>query len=350
VWRVHRWLGLVDGALLILMSATGSLLVVHHEIERIVERPLHVASVRSGAAAVPLPEVIRTVAAAAPEGYRLFRIMPAATPGDTHRILLRDRDTGTRWTALVEPASGRLLWSGPDLSLFTPWLLALHMHLHADRAGYVVTAIAGIALMLLALSGLYIHRDRVAQLWRHPFRLSLGWRVAVADLHKWVGLFALYFPVVLGITGTIYCVSAVGAAPASPVATRFDPAQLAPLEPMFARARECLPGAQVIRAQFPAQAGGKVAVLLLHREAVVWRKFSRIEFDAATGALRAVHAAHELPAGAQIRSMLAPLHFGLYGAPWVKWAYFVGGLTPALLAATGAGIWWLRRGQGSSDQ
>jgi len=343
VWRAHRWLGLVGGALLILMSASGSLLVVHHEIERIVERPLHLAAVPPGANPPPLAEVARNVAAAAPAGFRLFRIMPAAGPADTHRILFRDRDSGTRWTAFVEPASGRLLWSGPDLALFTPWLLALHMHLHADRAGYAVTGIAGVALTLLALTGLFIHRDRVAQLWRHPFRLSLGWRVAVADLHKWVGLFALYFPVVLGVTGTIYCLSVLRTAPAPAVAAPFEPARLAALEPMFAQARDRLPGAEVIRAQLPAQAGGKVTVLLLHREAPVWRKFSRVEFDAATGALRAVHAAHELPAGAQFRSMLAPLHFGLYGAPWVKWAYFVGGLAPALLAATGAGIWWLRR-------
>ncbi len=348
VWRVHRWLGLVGGALLILMSASGSLLVVHDEIERIIERPLHVAAVRPGATAVPLADIIRTAATSAPASHQLFRIMPAAGPGDTHRVLFRDPAAGTRWTAFVEPASGRLLWSGPDLSLFTSWLLALHMHLHFDRAGYGLTAVAGIALTLLALTGLIIHRDRIAQLWRHPFRLSLGWRVAMADLHKWVGLFTLYFPLVLGVTGTIYCISALRAAPPKAVASRFDPAGLAALEPMFAQARDRLPGGQVIRAQLPAQAGGKVTVLLLHREAPVWQKFSRVEFDAATGALRAVHAAHELPAGAQFRSMLAPLHFGFYGAPWVKWAYFVGGLAPGLLAATGAAIWWLRRSQGNS--
>lgn len=346
VWRVHHWLGLAGGAVLILLSASGALLVVHHEIERILERPWHVASVRADTATVPLAEVARAVAPTAPAGYRLFRIMPAAGPADTHRLLFRDGASGERWTAFVEPATGRLLWSGPDLSLFTSWLLGLHMHLHGGRAGYAVTMLAGAALTLLALTGLYLHRDRVAQLWRHPFRLALGWRVAVADLHKWVGLFGLYFPVVLGVTGTIYSFSALRSAPPPAVGAPFDPAQLAPLEPMLAEARRRLPDAHVIRAQLPAQAGGKVTVLLLHRAAPVWRKFSRVDFDATTGALRAVHAAGDQPAGAQVRSMLAPLHFGLYGAPWVKWAYFVGGLAPGLLAGTGALIWALRRNRG----
>ncbi|HLP25695.1 MAG TPA: PepSY-associated TM helix domain-containing protein, partial [Acidobacteriota bacterium] len=38
VWRVHRWLGFVAGALIVLLSATGSLLVVHHELEAWLER------------------------------------------------------------------------------------------------------------------------------------------------------------------------------------------------------------------------------------------------------------------------------------------------------------------------
>ncbi len=41
--------------------------------------------------------------------------------------------------------------------------------------------------------------------------------------------------------------------------------------------------------------------------------------------------------------MLGPLHFGLYGAPWVKWAYFIGGLAPGLLAVSGTVLWRIRR-------
>jgi uncharacterized iron-regulated membrane protein len=82
--------------------------------------------------------------------------------------------------------------------------------------------------------------------------------------------------------------------------------------------------------------------LLLHRDAPVWRKFSRIEFDARTGNVRTIRAAANNSAGDQFAAMLAPLHFGFYGATWVKWAYFFGGLSPALLGLTGLLIWRLR--------
>ncbi len=360
VWRVHRWLGLGFGALLVLLSATGSLLVVHHELEHLFERDLHVASRGLGlptsdsagnvsptgqeARATPaLSDLARQTASLAPAGYRLFRVFPAKDDQGTHRIVFRAPDEPVRWDVFVEPATGRVLWSGPEENRLTPWLLGLHMQLHAGRAGYYVTGVCGVALALLALTGLYIHRDRLTQLWRHPFRLHLGWRVALADLHKWIGIFTFYFPVMLGLTGALYCLSILTAATPPAPAKPFDAARLAPLEPMFATARQHLPDAEVFRAQIPAADGGVVGVLLLHRDAPVWQKFSRVEFDSATGALRAIKVAADAPFWAQFRSMLAPLHFGLYGAPWVKWAYFVGGLAPAGLALSGTALWWIRR-------
>lgn len=345
VWRLHRWLGLGGGALLVLLSASGALLVVHHELERRLERDRRVAppAPERPAAPPPLAATARAIAPLAPAGSRLYRVRPARGPDATHQFVFLAADGSTRWSAFVDPATGRMLWSGPDQSLFTPWLLHLHMYFHAGRAGAFVAFLGGVALTLLAATGLFIHRDRLAGLARHPFRLGLGWRVALTDLHKWFGLVLIYFPLVLGVTGALYSLSVLRARPAAPPAKAFDLAQLAPIEPMLATARERFPGSEMLRAQLPAGAGGPVTVLLLHRAAPVWQKFSRIEFDAATGALRAVHAAADASAAAQFAAMLAPLHFGFYGAPWVKWAYFAGGLAPALLALSGAAIGLLRR-------
>lgn len=344
VWRIHRWLGLGFSGLLVLLSATGSLLVIHHELEQVFERQLHQAPLATNEGNPPaLADLARQTASLAPAGYRLFRVFPAVGERDTHRIVFRAPDEPARWDIFVEPATGRVLWSGPEQNRLTPWLLGLHMQLHAGRAGYYVTGAGGVALALLACTGLYIHRDRFAQLWRHPFRLRLGWRVAFADLHKWIGIFTLYFPVMLGLTGALYCLSILTAATPAPPAKPFNLAQLAPLEPMFARARAQLPGAEVFRAQIPAAEGGAVSVLMLHRDAPVWQKFSRVEFNSSTGTLRAVTAAVDAPFWAQFRSMLAPLHFGLYGTPWVKWTYFIGGLAPGALALSGAALWWIRR-------
>ncbi len=342
LWSAHSVLGLTFGLLLILLSASGALLVVHHELEDWLERDWRIVTA-SNDTPLPLADLARRAAALAPTGHRLFRVEPSVSPTSSHKFLFLASDQTTRWSAFVHPTNGLILWHGPDQSLLTPWLLHLHMQLQAGRAGYYVTLPAGFALVLLSVSGFWIYRHRLTALARHPFRLRLGWRVALMDLHNWIGVASLYFTFTLGLTGALYVLTILNARPAPTAPVTFSPAALAPLEPMLAEARTRFPSAEILRAQFPARADAPVIVLLIHRDAPVWQKFSRVEFNATTGAVKQVRDARTLPAADQFRSMLAPLHFGFYGATWVKWAYFVGGLSPALLGVSGLALWWLRR-------
>ena len=343
VWRLHQLLGLFFAAVLVLLSATGSLLVVHQEIERVIEPDRHlVPTAEQSKPARPLADLAQAVALRAPAGFRLFRLEPAGSPNETRKFLFLAGDGHTRWSAFVVPSSGEIRWSGLDQSLFTPWVLYLHMQLRAGRIGYFITGFSGLALVLLGLSGIYLYRERLGALWRHPFRLRLGWRVALSDLHKWTGIAALYFVIVLGLTGAFYVLAGLKAKPRAAVRAPFSMAQLPPLEPLLTVASTHLPQTEILRLQFPAEANGAIVALLLHRDAPVWRKFSRVEFDANTGKLRAIRAAADNSAADQFAAMLAPLHFGFYGATWVKWAYFFGGLSPGLLGLTGVLIWRLR--------
>jgi uncharacterized iron-regulated membrane protein len=253
-------------------------------------------------------------------------------------------DGRTRWSAFINPCSGQILWHGADQSLFTPWVLALHMHLRLGGWGYIATGLGGVGLFLLGATGLHLYRDRLSSLWRRPLRLNRGARLALSDLHQWLGGVSIYFSLMLGATGVIYAVTiAPGqiAAP-KPLAAPFDFAQLAPVEPVLAWARERFPGAEIRRVAFPATAQAPATILLLHRDAPVWRKFSRIEFDPVTGAVRAIRDARTATPREKFSAMLAPLHMGFYGSPLVKWLYAIGGFAPAILSVTGTAIWFLR--------
>ncbi|MGH8017216.1 MAG: PepSY domain-containing protein [Opitutaceae bacterium] len=101
------------------------------------------------------------------------------------------------------------------------------------------------------------------------------------------------------------------------------------------------------RIAIPAPAQSQLVLTVLHRGAPVWRKFSRAEFDPATGELLRIRRASTLPWRDQLNSMLAPLHFGLYGSAATKWLYAIGGLSPAVLAITGLLIARQRRARRS---
>lgn len=356
---LHRVLGIGVGGLILLMSVTGGLLVIHHDLERLLFPERHVLGVtaaatretasRTGtevrAGRVPRAQVLQLLAAEAPAGYRPLRIETAGNVDETEKYLFVDPDGRTRWAAFVDPNTGAVAWRGTDQALFTPWVLHLHMHLRAGGWGYVITACAGAGLFLLGATGIFLYGGRLGAVWRRPMRLGQGWRVALIDLHRWLGIVSLYFSIVLGLTGAIYAgKTAPGQiAVPKPLDVAFDLRRLAPIEPAVAAAEQRFPGGEITRIAFPTKPAGSLVVTVLHRDAPVWRKFSRMEFDPFSGKVRAVHAAAEAGPREKFAAMLAPLHFGLYGSGLTKAAYAIGGFAPAVLAGSGIMVWWLRR-------
>ena len=104
VWRVHRWLGFGFGALLVLLSVSGSLLVLHHELEHWLEPELHVTAPATAVVRPALSDLARMVTSNAPQGYRPFRILPARRADATHKFLFRASDSTARWAIFVEPS------------------------------------------------------------------------------------------------------------------------------------------------------------------------------------------------------------------------------------------------------
>jgi uncharacterized iron-regulated membrane protein len=346
VWTAHRWLGLALGLVLLVISVSGALLVAHHDLERLLAPDSRIVTPPADLTRAEItPITQRLLQVEAPADFLPLRIEFGHDASDSDKYVFVASDRKTRWSAFVNPYTGATLWSGADLSTPSSWLLALHMHFHAGRWGYVLGGLAGLSLTLLGVTGLYLHRDTLRGVLRHPFRVRLGWRVAFADLHKWVGLTAIYFPLVLGGTGLWFACLIVprqfAAAPAA--AAPFDFARLTAPEPAIAATRAQFPGSEIFRLQFPTDAKTPLSVRVLHRSEPVWQKFSRLDFDPITGAVRKITDGRLATGGAKFNAILAPLHFGFYGSTFTKWLYVFGGLSPAILSLTGFAIWWLRR-------
>jgi uncharacterized iron-regulated membrane protein len=354
LWRLHRWLGLGLGVVILVLSVTGGLLVLHHDLERLLYPDRHVVAAPAGdAVRVPIVPLLQKLQAEAPVGYRPLRLEPGHGHTASDKIVFVGPDR-TRWSAFVNPWTGDILWRGHDQSLFTPWLLHLHMHLQAGKWGYLVTGLASVALIFLGLTGVWITRDRLANLLRHPFRVSRGWRVGLSDLHKWTGLVSLYFILILGGTGLWFSIliapGQLKAEARPPLAPAFDISTLTAIEPAIAATAREFPDAELARVIFPWDAGIKLQVRVLHRSAPIWEKFSRMDFDPVTGAPLRVVRASEATTAQKWQAILGPLHFGYYGSSITKWLYVLGGFSPAILFLSGSAIWWLRRRKTASAQ
>ncbi len=153
---VHRWLGLVAGAVALLLGLTGVILAID--------------PVRDAAQAVPaepgLPvaTLVQRVAATVP-GAEEIRRLPA---GD---IVVYAFDGDRAHAALVDPADGRVLGEVQPSAL-SRWVKNLHRSFLLGDGGRLAAAAVALAMFVVSLSGLVLLLRRLG-----------GWRRLAARVH-----------------------------------------------------------------------------------------------------------------------------------------------------------------------
>jgi uncharacterized iron-regulated membrane protein len=307
VYALHQWLGLVAGALLSLVSATGTVLVFAEELDRALNPRL----LRAAAMPAATPGAARSPVAAAPGARvahvsydtvlaRVRRAFPTARihgirdvprhPGDVFTVNMDL--AGRYWFVHVDPATGRLLGDRDADASLVRRLLVLHYALLVRPWGEVVIFTLGLALVGSTLSGLWVYRRsllrpfRVGVRWRRTHGRMGGapveggpawrvagrdWRLAASDAHHLLGVLGLVFNLGIAGTGAVMLWPTVAdvargeahapartgapADPAQPPFTAFS------LDTLAARARARLPGFVETSLFVPAAPGEPVAAL-----------------------------------------------------------------------------------------
>lgn len=350
----HSLVGVVFGALIYLICLSGALAVVADEFE-LWERPDAPAVTEADPALLGRAATNAYAAAkTAKMDHGIF--LSAATP------------ELPRMTALAIDAKGRHAEWNVDAAgtvvprATAPWTTFLrehHRNLHVpDPFGGWIVGLIGTALLASLFSGLLAHRRII----KDAFRLRWGGsrRLANADLHNRIGVWALPFHVIVALTGSLLglasliililamvafkgdterAVAAIAGAPA------IADARAAPVPDVAAIARGVQrrqPGARIegVQLEDVATRGQQVRLLVTApghlTRAEVW------SFDG-DGRFLGRLGLTDGNVGVRIYGMLVPLHFGTYGGIVLKLVYLVLGLGMAIMVATGAQILLARR-------
>lgn len=204
-WRklwldVHLYIGLIAGAMLVVIGLTGSILVFWHEVDAWLDPQLRTVAARPGGARAfaPLIEIERAMTAAAPEGAKITHVwLPRDERscylfyydlrGDTRRFCIDPYDA-TR-------TADRLYYSqeSPFRHALMGFLFQLHWCLLlsdlVDDDGLVV-GIAALLLIVSVLSGLYLWWPSPGK-WVAALTPKRGARAErlTYDLHKLGGVY-----------------------------------------------------------------------------------------------------------------------------------------------------------------
>jgi|JI10StandDraft_1071094.scaffolds.fasta_scaffold10230_13 uncharacterized iron-regulated membrane protein len=147
--QIHRWIGLVLAAYLLVLSVTGSLIVLRPQFHRWLTQPqLEVG--------VPLAGESREGALRrAYPGFVVESIRSPRRP-DRPSIVVLNHD-GKRAERLFDPYRGVDLGSAyPPILKAVEWMVNLHDNLLGGRTGRMVNGVGGVALTALVMTGLWV--------------------------------------------------------------------------------------------------------------------------------------------------------------------------------------------------
>jgi uncharacterized iron-regulated membrane protein len=360
---LHTWAGVAVSAILFAMFWMGTLSVFDREIDRWM-----IPQTRLGPseAAVSFDrQVLPAFKAAAPDADLWYWQPPRARqPFGT----LGWDDPAEGWqTRHLDPATGTLL-PAPESLAGTGFIFPFHFSFHATwrDIGYWIAGFAAMAMLVLLVSGVIIHRKIFAEFF--VFRPKKQARRATLDLHNMTSLVALPFHVILPLSGLyiffgIYLPwsaavpfggdaeamdAAVYGSFTRPALSAPAPAQasidamIADAEGRWSARHGIAATADAVTVEHPGDAAGFVTVRRVFPSRQVTMDADVITYDLASGAVLKDWSAGPVK---RAHGWLAGLHFIQFDHWPLRWLYFFAGLSGCAMIATGL-LFWLRAREG----
>ncbi len=350
LYRIHSFAGLISGVFILLMSLSGALLVFHEEIDRMQFPAIH----------NPANKPILTIDSA----YRLLQIQfPKAQisscllPEDKQSpyiFSLYDssyRNGEQSLQVFLHPVTGEFLWQrGGTKDIrnnFMAWLTAFHNSFHLKKKGEWLLGVLGVIFLISLLSGIFLYRKNI---WavicfqRAVFRRQ--------NLHQLIGVWALLFNLVIGITGVwmqryVFKKDFYGPAFSYTRTIHTSPALFFSFDSALQNLHQVHPAFTPYVIYFSGSKQGSTALYgsrstnsFIHS-----RKYADAVFLDSTGSIKKTAFVTDIVPENRRDIINAQIHYGRYGGWGVKIFYAIFGLSGALLSITGFALWIRKRKQ-----
>jgi uncharacterized iron-regulated membrane protein len=349
LFQVHLWIGVITGLYIFVTCLTGAALVFRIDLQRAMHPDLFTPGV-PGPQAEPA-DVMESVRNAYP-GDRVSGVDAPTAVRPTY-LAYSSRDNRFR-TLLLDPVTATMLGELDDRS-FVRTLQNLHFDLLAGRTGRMVNGAGALLLLAMCLTGAVIWWPGRMN-WKRSLTVDFSrqWKRVNWDLHSAVGFWTVLFTAMWAVTGVDFAFPAAFRSAVnrlSPITVTETPqsrphgdqASRLSWRALIDEARRHAPGQYVARVVVPSDDTTAFLVMFSKvRPTPLGADLAPVYLDQYTGALLTDTAPPRRTVGDVIMAWVAPLHVGNFGGNGVRVLWFVLGMAPPLLFATGFIMWWSR--------
>ena len=364
VWYlVHKWTSLICTLFLLMLCVTGLPLIFHDEIDALSGEPDSMAaggppSSSDAPGLKSLDALLGTVLANAPGQVPVFMAFDNDTPLMTITTAPQPDSSGADMTIhVLDRATGEVTGRESEEGVMH-FLLQLHTDMFMGLPGMLFLGVMGFLFFIALLSGTVLYAPFMRKLDFGTLRVSRSRRLRQIDYHNLLGIVALAWMGVVGLTGVIN-------AAATPLRQMWQMDELAemtlayagqpPLPPSrygsidkaMAAVRAARPGNNP---QFIAFPGGgfsskhHYAVFLQGTTKLTEHVLTPALVDGESGVLTDIR---QMPWYMVALSYSQPLHFGDYGALPLKILWAILDLFTLYVLWTGLLLWLGKRRAGA---
>ncbi len=327
--KLHLWLGLASGLVVLIVAGTGILLVFEDELDEWANHDFYYVTVPQNAQRVTIDSMLHSAAAYDPK-LKIARIYAETqAPGRSVVFMAKMSKTQT-WHIAVNPYTGKVIKGLNYNKRFFGVVLNLHRHLCMNETGKAITGASCLIFVFMVISGIvlwwpkrwHILKQRTRIAWKSKWK-RLNW-----DLHAVGGFYVHLVLFAISVTGLTWSYQWMNNAiymvfdgkpmkkTEAPANTVKQPIAAGFYESLYQQTNNRLPYKGRITMLLPEKDSLSITVNKLNHEASVYNIADVLYFEKGTGRILKETMFKNAGTGAKVRRMVYPIHTGrLYGWP-----------------------------------
>lgn len=356
IGKLHLWLGLASGLVVLIVAGTGTLLVFEDELDEWANKDFFVVAVPQPAQRISVDSLYHA-AKAYDTTLKITRIYLESKAPERSVIFYAKKKKGNTWHIAVNPYTGKVIRARNLDKRFLGVVLNLHRNLCMNEVGKTITHASCLIFVLMVITGLVLWWPKRWHILKQRTRIawSSKWKRLNWDLHAVGGFYVHIVLLAIGLTGLVFAYpwfsnliyQLADGKPApkkeAPANTVKEPIKAGFYESLYDQANARLPYKGRVTILFPEKDSLAITVNKMNREAAVDNIVDALYFEKGTGRLLKESLFKNSSTGNKIRRMNLPIHTGkLFGWPTQLLA-LIAALVAFSLPITGFLIYWVGR-------